>query len=455
MSGLSSRAVLLAAFIPGALVLAGFGKMPRPGTATEGPAADVRVGHSLKQLVVPGSRPDEGRRVDVHLWYPAGATGFPEAPKTFYTSALYGERLIAELGDPLSWKIEAEIARENVGIDSTGKAFPVIVFSHGSTNDPIDYAYTLELIAAAGFMVAAPAHVNNTQDDVRTDYVNAQAALLGKPPVLRCRDGLPPPCVRSLGTDVPRSMADRVRDISYVLNALPGWYGGHVDVSRAGVMGHSRGTVTALTAAGGSLPGGSTTGCGSAPWSITADPRIKAVMGLAIGAAPVTFCANLANVTVPALLVAGTLDANSAPAVSKAAHDRIGSTKKEFVALGDAMHRSFDSTYCAQMQAAGAVAQGNARAILDKQTLERIVVDPLSGVAMDYCSLASFTSPVDVRPMVTSITGFNFAAQHVPRSGLNTEAVKQWVKERAVAFFGGVLTRDPTPPAIGTHRRPR
>ena len=177
-------------------------------------------------------------------------------------------------------------------------------------------------------------------------------------------------------------------------------------------------------------------------------------MGLAIGAAPITFCANLANVTVPALLVAGTLDANPAPAVSKAAYDQIGSTQKEFVALEGAMHRSFDSTYCAQMQAAGAVAQGNARAILDRQTLERIVVAPMSGVAMDYCSLASFTSPIDVRPMVASTTGFNFAAQQVPRSGLNTEAVKQWVRERAVAFFGGVLKGDPTP-AIGRHRTPR
>lgn len=44
----------------------------------------------------------------------------------------------------------------------------MIVFSHGSTNDSIDYAYTLELIAGEGFAVAAPSHVNNTQDDVRS-----------------------------------------------------------------------------------------------------------------------------------------------------------------------------------------------------------------------------------------------------------------------------------------------
>ena len=59
----------------------------------------------------------------------------------------------------------------------------MIVFSHGSTNDPIDYAHTLELIAGAGFVVAAPYHVNNTQDDVRIDYINQEAAKAD----LRCR----------------------------------------------------------------------------------------------------------------------------------------------------------------------------------------------------------------------------------------------------------------------------
>ena len=74
------------------LVFAGSGRMPGADTAlaSEEPAADVRVGHSLKQLVVPGSRPDESRRVDVHLWYPADAAGFPGAPKTFYTSTRCG-----------------------------------------------------------------------------------------------------------------------------------------------------------------------------------------------------------------------------------------------------------------------------------------------------------------------------------------------------------------------------
>jgi hypothetical protein len=75
-------------------------------------------------------------------------------------------------------------------------------------------------------------------------------------------------------------------------------------------MGHSRGTVTALAAAGGSPPP-------PIGWGFRPEPRVKAIMGLAIGARPITFMANLANVSVPAVLVAGGLDRNSAQVVSE------------------------------------------------------------------------------------------------------------------------------------------
>ena len=147
-----------------------------------------------------------------------------------------------------SWELDSELARESAAIDPSGGAFPVIVFSHGGANDPIDYAHTLERIAVRGFIVAAPYHTNNTQDDVRRDFVNAQAPTT----VFPCQDGRPTPCSR--GGNVALSMADRVRDIDRVLDELPGWFGDRVDVGRAGVLGHSRGTVTALAAAGGTFP---------------------------------------------------------------------------------------------------------------------------------------------------------------------------------------------------------
>ena len=132
-------------------------------------------------------------------------------------------------------------------------------------------------------------------------------------------------------------MADRDRDVTAVLNALAGWLGGHVDVSRAGVMGHSRGTVTALAAAGGSAPWSAPTTpvtvqcvptqpADGLCWPLQRRPPVKAVMGMAIGAQPIVLGVDLANIKVPTLLVAGKEDDNSLPATSKFAHERITGT---------------------------------------------------------------------------------------------------------------------------------
>jgi len=128
-------------------------------------------------------------------------------------------------------------------------------------------------------------------------------------------------------------MIDRVSDISAIIDALPDWFGSRADISRVGVMGHSRGSVTALAAAGGSAT------C----WRLSADPRVKAIMGLSIGGANVTFGVDLQNVTVPALLVAGLLDKTGPPSVSAAAYAKLASTDKTFVPIANAEHRHFDS----------------------------------------------------------------------------------------------------------------
>ena len=269
-------------------------------------SAQIGVGHRVENLVVPGSAQNEPRKVKVHLWYPAEAAAYAAAPKTVYTSGLYGRPLLADRWDPLAWKIDAQVARETAAVDPQSGRLPVIVFSHGSVNDPIDYAWTLELIARAGFIVAAPYHVNNTQDDVRIDYVNSRRAR--RPARLfACDDGRPGPCSR---TDNARSIQDRVRDISAILDALPGWFGGRVDVARVGVMGHSRGTVSVLAAAGGpSATGGATRpsgGCGRS-WAWRSVCRAADQPGQPVAA-----------LTAPTLLVAGGKDRNSVQSLSEA-----------------------------------------------------------------------------------------------------------------------------------------
>jgi predicted dienelactone hydrolase len=104
----------------------------------------------------------------------------------------------------------------------------VIVFSHGSVDLPIDYYITLERIAALGFIVAGPAHVNNTSDDARIDYLNTVANRT----VLSCFDGLPSPCSRA---NILDSMVDRSRDIGAVLDALPMRLGLRANMDRVGM----------------------------------------------------------------------------------------------------------------------------------------------------------------------------------------------------------------------------
>jgi predicted dienelactone hydrolase len=437
-----SRAPLLAVLVAGLTAVAA------PARAAEYP-----VGHSVRQVTVPSLvQPTATRKVDVHLWYPASAADAAIRPKTVYRSALYG-RPLGTASTPLSWQVEAEIAREGAAVEPAGKPYPVLVFSHGNTNDPIDYAHTLELIAAGGFIVAAPYHANNTQDDARIDYANS---LAGTTPI-PCNDGLPSPCSRA---DVPISMADRNRDVSAVLDALGGWFGARADTVKAGVLGHSRGTLTALAAAGGSAAPIAGSPCQATQptcWPLQRDPRVQAVMGMAIGQLPITLGVNFKGVTVPTLLVSGGRDLMSPLSVSMRAYMEIASPDKTLVTLDDAVHRTFDSTYCDQVQAAGTVFKADPKALLDKHTFDRIVTSPNSGWAPDYCAFAAFdgitelvTAATDAATPTIAGDGFTPTPANVPRTGLETDAVKRDMAERAIAFFGAKLARVETAGVGGT-----
>jgi predicted dienelactone hydrolase len=466
-----------------------------PAAAADVAVADLPVGHSVEHVVVEGSAQGEQRQVDVHVWYPADA-GASAGPKAVYKSALHGKELYPDLWDPLSWTVEAEIAREGAAIDTDGGPYPVIVFSHGSTNDPIDYAWTLERIAAGGFVVAAPGHTNNTQDDARIDFINGRATAppVSRAPLFPCNDQRPGPCSRA---SVPLSMADRASDITSVLDQLPGWFGGQADVSRAGVMGHSRGTVTALAAAGGSARWSPqtvpvTVNCvpnqpdDGLCWPLQHEPRIKAVMGMAIGALPIIRGVNLAAITAPTVLIAGAEDDNSQPANSVFANGQIPATNdKTLLVLDHATHRSFDSTYCAQLQSAGAAFDTNHdgvvsateaanpgvladRRIFDRHTVGLIAASApgfLSGKAVHYCAAQIFTTPVNIEQLVAATPNAEYGCTDaacgvipptsgpststcvtvittIPCTGLDTDAVKQQMSECAVEFFNAKLGLD-------------
>ena len=319
-------------------------------------AADLPVGHTVRQLTVPGTAQGEPRAVDVHLWYPTAAAG----PKAVYSSALRGRSLGTDLWSPLTWTVEAEIAREGAAIDPAGAPFPVIVFSHGNTNDPIDYAHTLELIAAGGFIVAAPGHTNNTQDDARMDFVN-DAVAGGRPRVF----AVPRRAARPvLAARAPDSMADRVKDISAVLDALarlvrrPRRRGqGRHDRAlardrhrarrrrrqrRAGRREPVPGDADALLAA-------RPPSRGSRPsWAWRSAQLRHARRQLARRQGADAAGRRRAG---PDVAAGGQ---RSAPSTTCRSAD------KTLVTLPNGVHRSFDSTYCDQVQAAGTIAKADA-----------------------------------------------------------------------------------------------
>jgi predicted dienelactone hydrolase len=383
------------------------------------------VGHVDHTINVPGTTFGENRPVIVHTWYPAQApqdcaTRQPcsKTPST-YTSRLFGVPL-GNLGDPLSWTISGIQAFDNLRINTEDGPFPIIVFSHGSPGRAISSAYILEALASSGFIVAAPDHVNDTLDDQLIDYANSLAPA--GVTVIPCFDGFPGPCWRSgLVSEGTNTNKDRVHDVSAVISALPTWFGNQVDMSRVGVMGHSRGAQTAFAAGGASLV-------------VSGDPPVKAIMGLAIAVVP----ANIKNVTLPAALIAGALDQVGVfLQYSKTGFDMMASKKNELGLIGQAYHRHFTSGLCAVTQSSGAVATKDSRAILDLQTFRLAVTQSLPGfgVAMDFCGFDTFTEPADIRSLVFSLTGFSVSPDNVPTTGLLASEVKEEVIDVAVGFF--------------------
>ena len=179
-------------------VLAGVVACAMATGAADASADSAPVGHRVENLVVPGSFAGENRKVRVHLWYPAAEAGFAAAPKTEYTSGLNGKPLYPDLWDPLGWKVEAEIARETDAIDPGGAPLPVVVFSHGGSNDPIDYAWTLELIAAEAS--SWPRRITPTTRRTTRGSTTSTARRRRRSvarPLFECEDGRPSPCARN------------------------------------------------------------------------------------------------------------------------------------------------------------------------------------------------------------------------------------------------------------------
>ena len=200
-----------------------------------------------------------GRSLVTDVWYPVDPADVPaDAPLASYD-------FLPTVRPP---------ARVAVGGDlpAAPGAFPLVVYSHGRGGTRFIASYFTEVLASHGFVVVAADHSGDTAFD----------AFLGT------------------AVEEHENLELRPRDVSVVLDAVlaadddRGWLGGHIDPARIGIAGHSFGGTTALALAGGTP-------------STPADPRVRAVVGMAAYTRPLGD-ETLSAVDVPTLLVSGTSD---------------------------------------------------------------------------------------------------------------------------------------------------
>jgi dienelactone hydrolase len=193
------------------------------------------------------------RELPLQIWYPADAVAWDAEPSFTFT------QLVLAAG------ITSTAAKDDLPLDSG--VYPLIVFSHGYGGFNIQSLGLMEHLASHGFVVVAPNHTGNTQDDQSS----------------------------------PDPEADRYPDVAFVIDEMIAMdldagspFFGHVDGRNAGVAGHSYGGMTAMFMAAGHD--------GNPP-----DTRVKAIMPVAASSGNLTD-AEIEGIVIPTLLLVGTLD---------------------------------------------------------------------------------------------------------------------------------------------------
>jgi predicted dienelactone hydrolase len=188
------------------------------------------------------SNPADRREVMVQLWYPAEP--LPGAERAFYrsraTTSLKRENLALVRTHALS---DAPLAR-------TGSPFPVLIFSPSWKGGRGQNTFQTEELASHGFVVAGIDHPYGTD---RTIFPDGRVVTAALPEFLNTSsDEALQACIRTMDEQV----RIRARDAIFVLDQLgalnshdpSGRLEGRLDLTRAGIFGHSFGGAVAMEA---------------------------------------------------------------------------------------------------------------------------------------------------------------------------------------------------------------
>lgn len=160
-----------------------------------------------------GSAPLVDRALTVELWYPARPA--PHAPRVVYTASLPSE----PPAPPANFSIPGIAVRDAA---PSGTGYPLVIVSHGYSNDPDAMTWLTENLASKGYIVAAIRH----DDPPITDRTLFAQPLMRRP-----------------------------LDIAFVAQSLQSTLGADhlVDPARTALIGYSMGGYGVLTAAGATL----------------------------------------------------------------------------------------------------------------------------------------------------------------------------------------------------------
>jgi predicted dienelactone hydrolase len=230
-----------------------------------------------------GSAPLADRAMSVDLWYPAHPR--PGAPHAVYRASFPSEPPAA----PASYAVPGIAVRD---APPSGTSWPLVIVSHGYSNDPAAMTWLTENLASKGYVVAAIRH-----DD----------------PPITDRTRFPQPLMR------------RPLDIAFVARTLQGMFAADhlIDPARTALVGYSMGGYGVLTAAGATfdptggavklVPGGllQPYARGGALVDAMIVKNLRAVVAISPaggGALAAWGAEGLRMITVPLLLIAGDHD---------------------------------------------------------------------------------------------------------------------------------------------------